>query len=613
MLATPVKDGIIESPVFSEKVILFLSVLCTVFTIGWVWNFSQYGFEFTDESFYLVWMSNPFINTVSATQFGFVYHPLYEILDGDIAALRRSSFLITYGLSWFLGFLFLRIYFIEPPLRRLHRIIISAAFATTATGSLILTNNWLPTPSYNSLAIQAVLIVAIGLLLSEKNSVGWFLIGVGGWLAFMAKPTTAAALAFTMIVYFSISKRLNIRLLAIPVLVAIILMVLSAFAIDGSVMAFVERLQAGAGMYKTVKAGGHSHLLRLDYFLFDRGATFFLLVSTAFVFFAVKYSQSKNSHLIHGAAAISMFFGLTCIAITMGVTQKTIYTGIFQGLYIWIAPLASLLVGLSIYGVQGFSKLTRFQWALALTFMLFPHAFAFGSGNNYWIMASTGGIFWVFGGLIFLIPVVGQRGFLVLLLPLVLVIQMVSAIQVHNALQNPYRQPQPLYLNDFEVEIGRSGSVLKLSRGFGQYIKDAIELANQSGFPRGTPMIDLTGKSPGVLYAMGAKNIGQVWMVGGYPGSEALAVMMLGKVSCEELATAWLLMEPDGPRKISPEVLLSFGAKLSTDYKIIGILNAAKGVGGFYKVRVQEFLKPIRSATVATSDCIAERKNQILG
>ncbi len=606
MLATPVKNGKFERPFFSEKVILFLSVLCTVLTIGWVWIFSQYGFEFTDESFYLVWMANPFINTISATQFGFVYHPLYELLEGDIAALRRSGFLITYGLSWFLGYLFLQKYFIEPPLKRLHRIIISAAIATTATGSLILTNNWLPTPSYNSLAIQSVLIVAVGLLLSEKKSIGWVLIGVGGWLAFMAKPTTAAALAFTVVVYLSISKRLSFRSLAIPVLVAAILVVLSALAIDGSVMAFVERLKAGAGMYKTVKAGGHSHLFRLDFFVFDRGATFFLLVCTAIVFFAVKYSQSEKPRFIHGAAAVSIAFGLTCVAIILGITQKTIYAGVFQGLYIWIVPLASLLVGFSIYGAQGFSKLTRLQWALALTFMLLPHAFAFGSGNNYWIMASTGGIFWVFSGLIFLIPVVGQRGFLVLLLPLVMVVQMVSAIQVHNALQNPYRQPQPLYLNDFEVEIGRPGSTLKLSSGFGQYIKDAIKLAGQSEFPSGTPMIDLTGKSPGVLYAMGAKNIGQVWMVGGYPGSEALAVMMLGKVSCEELATAWLLMEPEGPRKISPEVLLSFGANLSTDYKIVGILKTAKGAGGFYKVRVQNLLKPIRSASVATADCNAK-------
>ena len=35
-------------------------------------------------------------------------------------------------------------------------------------------------------------------------------------------------------------------------------------------------------------------------------------------------------------------------------------------------------------------------------------------------------------------------------------------------------------------------------------------------------MIDLTGQSPGILYAIGAVNVGQAWTIGGYPGSKRL-------------------------------------------------------------------------------------------
>ena len=123
-------------------------------------------------------------------------------------------------------------------------------------------------------------------------------------------------------------------------------------------------------------------------------------------------------------------------------------------------------------------------------------------------------------------------------------------------------------------------------------------------------MIDLTGQSPGILYAMGARNIGQAWTIGGYPGSEALAVAMLKKVTCKELAAAWLLAEPEGPRKISPEILLSFGANLVTDYETVNTFKTAEGVGGYKEVRVQQLLKPIRSIDAATAACATGRPSK---
>ena len=74
------------------------------------------------------------------------------------------------------------------------RIIISGIISTA---SLVSLTRWLPTPSYNGLALQALFVAAAGLLLADKkvyraSVAGSVLIGIGGWLAFMAKPTTAA-------------------------------------------------------------------------------------------------------------------------------------------------------------------------------------------------------------------------------------------------------------------------------------------------------------------------------------------------------------------------------------------------------------------------------------
>ena len=95
----------------AERVILTCSAISTVLILGWVLWFCRYGIDVTDEGFYLVWMSNPFNYSISTSQFGFIYHPLYELLDGNIVALRQANILITFSLAWMLGIGFLKTVF----------------------------------------------------------------------------------------------------------------------------------------------------------------------------------------------------------------------------------------------------------------------------------------------------------------------------------------------------------------------------------------------------------------------------------------------------------------------------------------------------------------------
>lgn len=83
-----------------------LTLAATMLILGWVLKYSSYGIEFTDEGFHLVSISNPFIYDFSITQFGFVYHPLYVLLGGDIAALRQANILVTFALAggWHIHF-----------------------------------------------------------------------------------------------------------------------------------------------------------------------------------------------------------------------------------------------------------------------------------------------------------------------------------------------------------------------------------------------------------------------------------------------------------------------------------------------------------------------------
>ena len=597
----------------SAKVLLASSVIVSAFTLVWVICLSNYGLDFTDESFYLVWISKPFNYSVSITQFGFIYHPLYRLLDGNIAALRQANILVTFCLAWGVSDIFLKSVFGNKSLQRASRLVISGAIAITSITSFVFAGTWLSTPSYNSLALQALLIAATGLLLADRkvsrvSIAGWILIGIGGWLAFMAKPTTAAAFGACSGIYLLLARKLCVRLLAVSLITALGLLILSAFAIDGSIFGFIARLQGGVEQVSAL-GGGHSlaQMLRLDDFFLGERGNHILIASIAVISLTVYFSQVANRALMYSSVVLSIAFALASLMIILGVLHQSLDIGPFQGLLLCAVSFSAILACFFIQPFNGILIIARSQWALAVTLMVFPYAYAFGTNGNYWSVAANAGIFWVLSGLVFLSPFVPTKKLLAILLPLGLAVQLISVSLVNTGLETPYRQPQRLRNNDYKLEIGQPGSTLILSKDFAQYFAEAINVAKKGEFRRGTPMIDLSGQSPGILYSIGASNIGQAWTIGGYPGSDKLAVKKLEKVACEDLATAWLLAEPEGPRKISLDILSSFGANFSTDFQTVGTFDTATGAGGYKEVRAQMILKPIRSVDAAIAACAAMR------
>ena len=290
MTAISIHDKKTQRATLAEWIVLFFSSIGTVVILSWVLWYSRYGIDFTDESFYLVWIANPFQYSVSTTQFGFIYHPLYELLGGNIAALRQTNFLISFGLTWALVDIFFRTVFGSQAFDKLSRLVMSSSIATAAAAYPVFAGFWLPTPSYNSLALQALLIVASGLLLADKTInraaiFGWILIGIGGWLAFMAKPTTAAALALCAILYLLMTGKLIVRFLAISLAVTLGLLTLSALIIDGSVSIFFDRLQGGVEVGRVMGAGHTlAQVFRWDDFLLAEQTKLFLGVGTAVIF-----------------------------------------------------------------------------------------------------------------------------------------------------------------------------------------------------------------------------------------------------------------------------------------------------------------------------------------
>jgi len=575
-----------------------LAALCaagTILLIWWLLRYSAYGIDFTDESFYLVWIANPFIYDGSITQFGFVYHPLYRLLGGDIAALRQINILLTFALAWGLAYSFLAS--IVPKIKD-SRITLPVVSASLATSAFIIFDSWLLTPSYNSLNLQALLITTTGLVLADrsvdrKSISGWLLIGVGGWLAFMAKPSTAVALAVGVFIYLLFSRKLSIRMLALTAISAIALLSISALLIDGSLVGFVNRLQLGIEFAKHL-GGGHtpSQILRIGNFQLSAKFKLFILLVTGAVFLALWSMCAKNKKWqIIGLLISIAFFSITAL-LTLGQVHRATGLGQFQGLLIFAVVYAAVISALALGRLRALKSVTSQQWMIAALFFAMPHVYAFGTNGNYWQAGSSAAIFWLLAGLTLLGPMIRERSSWMFLLPLALAAQTVTTTLIQTGVEQPYRQPQPLRLNASTLEIGPQRSKIVLSEGYAKYFASVESVAREAGFQSNTPVIDLSGQSPGILFSINAKNIGQPWTLGGYPGSLAFVKAGLSRFSCEDISHAWVLFEQDGPRNIPAEVMDGVGADFPANYDKVGSWQTAEGAGGYAASRDQQLYRP---------------------
>ncbi len=577
--------------------------------LGWVLWACGRGFDFTDEGLYLIWLHNPHAYAASVTQFGFVYRPLDWLLGGDIALLRRANVLLTFGLAWTAAYQLLS-RMVDEPAAKGTRLAISLAFAGS---SLAFFQLWMPSPGYNSLAFQALLVTLIGLLLAagartRASDAGWFLIVAGGWLAFMAKPTTALALAAISAIYLVLARKLSVRGVLISLAGGAVLLVMSAWLIDGSIQGFVQRIQSGLALAQALGAGHEmDKMLRLEPLILPEPLTESILKAGAAAA-VVALLMGSTGWLLQAAGGLALLAALACaIGLAMGWVPAREF-GMFQGMLALAAPLAGVGV-FAARGLVGRWRIFRLKkWAMVAVCTALPFAYAFGSNNNYWLVGAATGYFWLLAGAGLWGVVKPKAGAWVSLLPMAAIALVVAALLLQLAMNNPYRQLEALRANTHPTVLGPgSGSSLLLSEADSQYIEQFKQASARAGFVAGTPMIDLTGRAPGVLYAGGAFNVGQPWLIGGYPGSLGFVSLALDSVACETLASSWLLIEPESPRAIPQAVLARYGANAQADYVPVGEVVRQADAAHADEARRQQLFKPLRDTAAATQACVAAK------
>lgn len=592
---------------------LWLAFALSMLVLFKVLSFANVGADLTDEGYYFNWISNPWLYKYYVSQFGYLYHPIYKLLGDNFVYLRQANMVLSFGLSWLLIYFVLEEY--SKDSNKAFNLIASAGLAIPSLYILMIAGRWVATPSYNSLNFQGCLIVALGNFLSFNQSskrqfFAIFLIGLGGWLTFMAKPSTALFLvAISLMLYIPNIKK-NWSILLGSGFVALVLLISSAFWIDGSIQQFIKRYQGGFLLLNTLSSEyGLGNLIKFDFFSLSAIFKLKLIFLMGLLVLGFKLISSNNKLLANLTALL-----LVCILFITSVNFLHPNLNVEK-----IPKYHTLIISSLIFSCVLFvllNKRDKFQYPtykLIILFLVMPYIFAVGTGNNYWQTAAGAAVFWVISAILILSKASLSTRYI--LVVLVFVIN-VAASNIVDSLKTPYRQSQSIFDQTSNYINPYTKQKLILSDDTTSYLNSLNKVILKTRFKVNTPLIDLTGHHPGTLYFMQAKPIGQAWTSGGYAGSYKQAALALNQVKCDELASAWLLIEPDGKRQISLKILAEHGLNDSINkYQVVAKFKTQK-LQDFGSVNEQHpdgryfhyLLKPI-DVESQTISCLAYRKS----
>jgi hypothetical protein len=384
---------------------------------------------------------------------------------------------------------------------------------------------------------------------------------LGVALCFLAKPTTALALAGLAAAYFVLVggwRRAPLHGLLVAAASLVGCMLLAAVLIDGSPLAFAQRLAAGREELRAANSGQSLSLL-------DFASRFDLI-------------QSPKRWLVVYALAVSTaalgWWSLrrqpfpTWMRASLWIPLSAGLFWAVLSLWGYAAPVKnvpSIKGGLLASGAGAFacavlavaftrtSREVRERLCLAGFLLGLPIAYAFGTNIDPWFSSGNAAFFWFLSGLLLFEALDFRITYL-----LTAQILVVFAIALH--LQEPYRQSEPLLTAKVSVVIPWKGNTtLGLTRSGANYAHALAQLGDKGGLRPRRPIIDLTGHYPGAVYFLGGKPVGAAWMPGGYPGSEAYAAVVFSRASCVDIARAWILTEPNGPRPLPTSLLAAHG------------------------------------------------------
>jgi hypothetical protein len=611
------KDSALETKETSMEQIKILNPLRILLTAGAIASlaaiaayiaFAQAGIDLTDEGYYLNWLENFNEYPAIATLFAFVYEPLYWLADKNLTILRVLNILLILSVG-----ILMQLRAIHWPNSTLEkgretRVLVFTALVVSST-SLLALGSW-TTPSYNHLTYIGCTLICCSLIpyADIKTESRYILNGLetiflsgGVALTFLGKPSSGLALTLIIIIFGATRNRLAKSKIFISIVCSVIISgALASWGAGGS-GALINKIMLGKEWLQILD-GGYS-LTRLTGSVIKIALFPLLLTIPVFIGLQIKLVStwesidrpSKRTNLIAATLLLGLILMLAALAFLLS-TNSLIRLNLFTLSLVFTTAIMlnhggnwrKLVAHLRGNGI--------IQYYGILAIALIPFCYGFGTNTNLWIKALSASSIYTALTLKIMSSSASsanekyRNGIIACcLLSLFISLPGIAAPIIH-----PYRQEGAKWTHRSQLTIVPNKHKIYVSKNIQIYVTQAQKLLNNNGFKSGTPIIDMTGQSPSLIYLLGGKAVGQAWMIGGYPGSNALAKKAISKITKRDLNHAWIITEKQGQRSLDLTALTDNGLDIynKNQYIYVGSIVTPKGAGGNEERRVQSFYRP---------------------
>ncbi len=543
-------------------VIAVVLLLESTFVVGWILRKADHGFDLSDESFYMIWIERPFEYPVSSTQFGSVLSIPFALVGNDLIVFRQLNILTTFGLAFVVAYQLL-----GPWLRRLDctllvSLAVSAAFALP---SLTVMTYWLLTPSYNSLNGVAFLLVCVAVFshpqTERRQMIAALLIGLGGYLSFMAKPTSAAVLGVMVLGFVWGIERWCWKSLLVAVCSAFSFLIISMSWVAGDPISFVVELREALELSRDPDYS-FLRLIRWNSPHLDTRWRMTFGVASLLLFVLLRVANRR----VVGEFSVWPVRVLSCVLLGVGMFGVVATWFDFQTFSVGFLEhrddeygrkeryLFLSLLSVAVFAAY-FREMDRRRLAAACFLFWLPYAFAFGTNINYWDKGATIAFFWVISLAVAISALPPRKSQLTYVMLIASFLPLFCVLDLEYAYTNPYRQESFAESTMKPVTLGRGKTEIMMA----EETADLVELLRQevkaAGFEEGMPVLDLTSQGVGLIYTIGGNNFPAVWSSAGSPWAEKSLRQYLMHRSDEKLEDLWILKK-EGWAESNPDTVL---------------------------------------------------------
>jgi hypothetical protein len=557
------------------------------------------GLDRVDESYVLAGIANPDASRAAGevTFSGFVLHPLFAVTGGDVARYRTVGVVLIAVLS-------------AVTMDQLTRCLDALTGQRTggwarhlpwigvAATSLTAFTFGLRSLSYNSLVLLGLLVAAIGvsLVLRGADLGGGVVIAGGWWVVFLGKPTSALALAVVGAIVLFLARRVTLRGTVAALGGLLVAATITLAAIRMTPNDAVSFLAGGVRQDQIL--GGHVSLLPLV------GLAPSPLTALLFFGLPLALAAAVAGELARRRGGwVMLLVGLALVALaSAGIVLAAVPSLAERGLGLQILPFVLVLAVLGGWWVgreayvrnrNGASRppVPRELVCLTAFLALMPYVASVGTNSPFTEAMPHYAVFWLMATLVGVRSWGGAEPLRVVVIGVALG---VTGVMVATALLDGGPSASLLAA---DVRVPVAGGTLGLPPAEAQVAASLNEVARREGLTPDTPVVDLTGVSPGYAFQLGGRPLGRESFMGIFPGAPEAAAYALSQVPCADRARAWVLWARDNPWGVDGKVDL--GRRIPDDYDVVARFSPVQGPAAWRPLEV-EVLRP---RTGGSSSC----------